>query len=85
MESWNQGHREIRSINDMVYMIVFVWRFKNGILYRLNRRMVYGCTNFMIFQFMASIAKWWLRTFRCAEVSQSFSSTKLVFLLGVRK
>jgi hypothetical protein len=54
-------------------------------LYRLNRRMVYGCTNFMIFQFMASIAKWWLRTFRCAEVSQSFSSTKLVFLLGVRK
>lgn len=40
----------------MVDMVVFVWRFENGVLYRLDRRMMDGDAGLVMLEIMAAIA-----------------------------
>lgn len=59
MQSGNQGHGKVCCIEDVVYVVVFVWRFEDRILERLYCWMVYRYSSLMVLEFVASVAAWW--------------------------
>lgn len=48
MQSRDEGHGEVSGVDDVVHMIVFVWRFVDGTLYRLDSRVMDGHAQFMV-------------------------------------
>lgn len=65
VQIWYQGHGEIRCIDDVVYVVVFVRRLGYHGFDGIERRVVDGYTRVVVDQLVAAIAYWgrWFSVF----------------------
>ena len=57
MESWYERHWEVRSIDDMVDVIIFVWRLQYCVSDRLNRGMANRGPGLMMKKLVAAVTQ----------------------------
>ena len=62
MQSRDNGHGEICSVDDVVDMVYLVGRLKQRILNGVDGRVVYRHARIMVFDIMASVAEWRFNT-----------------------